>query len=81
VLYIISFLVPLAGIILGIIFYVKPDPESKRVGTNCIIIAILVWVAGALIYIAIFAVLVSVANISSMLSGTISAQTCWLGSL
>jgi len=80
-MYIISFLVPIAGIVLGIIYYVKPDPEMKRVGKNCIIIAILVWVIIALIYIAVFALVVSVSSIFSMLVGTISAQTCWLGNL
>jgi predicted RNA-binding Zn-ribbon protein involved in translation (DUF1610 family) len=72
-LYIISFLIPIAGIILGIVYYVKPDPEMKRVGRNCMIIAVLVWVIIALIYVAVFALVVSVSNIFSMLSGTISA--------
>lgn len=70
-MYIVSFLVPIGGIILGIIYYAKPDPEMKRVGKNCIIIAVLVWVIIALFYIAIFALVVSVSNIFTMLSGTI----------
>jgi hypothetical protein len=38
--YIISFLVPLAGIIIGAIYMGKPDPECKRFGKNCLIAAI-----------------------------------------
>jgi predicted RNA-binding Zn-ribbon protein involved in translation (DUF1610 family) len=46
--YIISILIPIAGIILGIIYYVKPDPDLKRVGRNCIIIAVVVWALAAI---------------------------------
>jgi hypothetical protein len=38
--YIISFLIPLAGIIIGAIYMGKPDPECKRFGKNCLIAAI-----------------------------------------
>ncbi len=57
--YIVSFLVPLAGIIIGIVYYTRPDGESKRVGKNCIIIAIAVWVAVFAIAIAVYALLLS----------------------
>jgi len=45
--YILSFLIFIVGIIIGVIYYSKPDPESKNVGKMCIILAIvgvLVWV-------------------------------------
>jgi hypothetical protein len=38
--YVISFLVPLAGIIIGAIYMGKPDTECKRFGKNCIIAAV-----------------------------------------
>jgi hypothetical protein len=41
-LYIVSILVPLAGIIIGIILLLKDDQESKHVGKICLIIGIVV---------------------------------------
>lgn len=38
--YIISFFIPLAGIIIGAIYMGKPDPECKQFGKNCLIAAI-----------------------------------------
>jgi membrane protein YdbS with pleckstrin-like domain len=38
--YILSFLFWLIGIIIGAIYYSKPDPESKHVGKMCIILAV-----------------------------------------
>jgi membrane protein YdbS with pleckstrin-like domain len=49
--YILSFVIFIVGIIIGVIYYSKPDPESKHVGKMCIILAIvgvLVWVLCAL---------------------------------
>ena len=46
-LYILSFLIPLAGFIIGAIYYTKPEPEFKHAGKMCIILgllAILLWV-------------------------------------
>jgi hypothetical protein len=70
--YILSFLIPLAGIIIGIVFYVKPDPEMKRVGKNCIIIAIVVWAIAAIFAIAMVALMVSISNIFTILGVAIS---------
>jgi hypothetical protein len=39
-LYIVSFLVPVAGIIIGVIYMGKEDEESKALGKVCLIIAI-----------------------------------------
>jgi hypothetical protein len=39
-LYIVSFLIPLAGIIIGIIFFTKNTPEEKKFGKMCIILAV-----------------------------------------
>ncbi len=60
--YILSVIVPTAGIIIGIIYYVKPDPELKRVGRNCLIISIAITVAWVAIVLAIYAVLISTFN-------------------
>jgi len=49
--YILSFLIFIVGIIIGVIYYTKSDPESKHVGKMCIILAIvgvLVWVLCAI---------------------------------
>jgi hypothetical protein len=40
-LYILSFMIPLAGIIVGIVFISRPDPESKSLGNACLIIGII----------------------------------------
>jgi len=69
VFYILSILIPIAGIIIGVIYYAKPDPESKRVGKNCIIIAILVWVVIAVLVIVALAVSVAVMNLLQMVAG------------
>ncbi|OGS41486.1 MAG: hypothetical protein A3K67_04080 [Euryarchaeota archaeon RBG_16_62_10] len=47
-LYIVSFIIPLVGLIVGIIYYTKPEPEYKEVGKICLIIALLAWVVGAI---------------------------------
>jgi hypothetical protein len=39
-LYGISFFMPLAGLIIGVIFLSRPDPESKSLGQTCLIIGI-----------------------------------------
>ena len=38
----ISFLIPLIGFVIGIVYYSKPDASSKKVGKNCLIIAVIV---------------------------------------
>ena len=40
-LYLVSFLVPLAGFVIGAIYYTKEGEEYKRIGKFCIILAIL----------------------------------------
>jgi hypothetical protein len=39
--YILSFIIPILGIILGAIYLGKPEPECKRFGKNCLIAAII----------------------------------------
>jgi hypothetical protein len=39
-LYALSFFMPLVGIIVGIVFMSRPDPESKGLGKACLIISI-----------------------------------------
>ncbi len=38
--YVLSLIFPLAGFIIGIIYYSKQDPESKHVGKICIVLAV-----------------------------------------
>jgi hypothetical protein len=46
--YVLSFFIPLAGIIIGIIYMGRPDEESKQLGRTCLYIAIAVIVLGCL---------------------------------
>jgi len=38
--YILSFIIPLLGIILGAIYLSKPEPENKKFGKNCLLAAV-----------------------------------------
>ena len=49
--YVISFIVPLAGIIIGVIYLTKQDPACKKFGKNCIIAAVAAVVACCLCYV------------------------------
>ncbi|MGQ9586944.1 MAG: hypothetical protein ACUVT7_00985 [Thermoplasmata archaeon] len=40
-LYLIAFFIPLAGFIIGVIYYMRPEPAYKHVGKMCILIALL----------------------------------------
>jgi hypothetical protein len=40
-LYALSFFIPIVGIIAGVIFMSRPDPESKRLGQTCLILGII----------------------------------------
>jgi hypothetical protein len=62
VLYILSFFIFILGIIIGVIFYSKGDPESKHVGKMCIILAIL----GVVVGIVCWAVIVAIAGLTFM---------------
>jgi len=39
--YVLSFIIPIAGIIIGAIFMSKPDPELKKFGKTCLMIALI----------------------------------------
>ncbi|MBN1956261.1 MAG: hypothetical protein JW900_14610 [Anaerolineae bacterium] len=43
-LYVVSFAIPLVGLILGLVYMSRPDPESKRLGQTCLIISIVSFV-------------------------------------
>ncbi len=49
-LYIISFLFTLVGIVIGIVLMTRGDEESKAVGKNCIIAAIISLALGCVCY-------------------------------
>jgi hypothetical protein len=40
-LYLVSFSVPIAGIIIGIVFMSRGDPESRSLGRTCLILGII----------------------------------------
>lgn len=40
-LYLLSFFIPVVGFIVGFIYYTKPNPEERRIGKNCIILAVI----------------------------------------
>ncbi len=52
-LYALSLLIPLAGIIIGIVFTTRPDPESKGLGKTCLILGIASIVLGCCIGVAL----------------------------
>jgi len=54
VFYLLSFIVPLAGIIIGVIYLTKQDEPSKAFGKNCIIAAVAAIVACCLCYVLYF---------------------------
>jgi membrane-associated HD superfamily phosphohydrolase len=37
--YVLSFIVPIAGIVIGVIYFSKPDEEPRKFGKTCLIIA------------------------------------------
>ncbi len=39
-LYLLSFFIPLAGVIIGVVFMSRPDPESKQMGQTCLILGV-----------------------------------------
>jgi hypothetical protein len=43
-LYVLSLWIPIAGVIVGLIFMGRPDPESKRLGQTCLILGIVSFV-------------------------------------
>ena len=46
ILYVLSFAIPIVGIIVGIIFMSKGDPESNSLGKTCLAISIVAIVIG-----------------------------------
>lgn len=53
--YILSFLIPVVGIILGIIWMNEQDMEKKQVGKTCLIVAIIAIVLGCICWFALSA--------------------------
>lgn len=43
--YILSFIIPILGIVLGAIYLGRPEPENKKFGKNCITAAVIAIVA------------------------------------
>ncbi len=68
-LYIVSFLVPLAGIVIGIIFYTKDTSEEKKFGKMCIILAIVAVVVMCLCFCAFYGSMIGLAILGEATSG------------
>jgi hypothetical protein len=62
--YVISFVIPLAGIIIGVIYLTKQDPENKKFGKNCLIAAAAAIVACCLCYVLYFVGVFSLIGLS-----------------
>lgn len=56
--YILSAIIPVAGVVVGVIFYTKPDEENKKFGKTCLYIAVAIIGAIVLLYIAMIAIYV-----------------------
>jgi len=54
-LYILSFLIPLAGLIVGAIYLSKEEEHYKHIGKNCLIYSVLNIVFGSIMVVAIIA--------------------------
>jgi hypothetical protein len=62
--YVISFIIPLAGIIIGVIYLTKQDEECKKFGRNCIIAAVAAVVVCCLCYVLYFVGVFSIIGLS-----------------
>jgi hypothetical protein len=62
--YVLSFIVPLAGIVIGVIYLTKDDAECKKFGKNCIIAAVAAIVACCLCYVLYFVGVFSIIGLS-----------------
>ncbi len=62
--YLLSFFIPLAGIIIGAIYMGKAEPECKKFGKNCLIAAIAAIVACCLCYVLYFVGVFSIIGLS-----------------
>ena len=49
-MYVLSFIFPIAGIIVGIIYYSKPELYHKEFGKNCLMIAIVTTILSCVCY-------------------------------
>ncbi|MGG1676935.1 hypothetical protein ACIFOT_14445 [Neobacillus sp. NRS-1170] len=54
-LYIVSFFIPVVGIIIGIVWMTDHDPEKKSVGKTCIILGLIMIVLSFIFWFALFA--------------------------
>jgi uncharacterized Tic20 family protein len=62
--YVLSFIVPLAGIVIGVIYATKQDPECNKFGKTCIIFAVAALVACCLCYVLYFVGVFSIVGLS-----------------
>ncbi|MCP4231417.1 MAG: hypothetical protein GY771_14885 [bacterium] len=58
--YVLSGLVPIAGVVIGVIFYTKPDEENKKFGKVCLYVAVGVIAAIVALYIALIVMYIAI---------------------
>jgi hypothetical protein len=58
--YALSAIIPVAGVVIGVIFYTKPDEENKKFGKTCLYIAVAVIAAIVALYVAIIALYIAI---------------------
>lgn len=58
--YVLSAIMPIAGVIIGVIFQSKPDEENRKFGKTCLYIAVGVIGAIILLYIAMIAIYIAI---------------------
>ena len=57
--YILSFLIPIAGIIIGIIYHSKPEPWHREFGMQCLKLALFAIIFGFVIWFLVFGVMLA----------------------
>lgn len=62
--YILSFIVPVLGIVLGAIYLSKPEPENKKFGKNCLIAAVAYFIVVICCVVAYFVFFVGIMGLS-----------------
>ena len=58
-LYIISFLMPIVGVIIGVIYNSKPEPWHKEFGKTCLQLSVISIIVGCLCYFLMMGAMVS----------------------
>jgi hypothetical protein len=47
-IYLLSFIMPLVGLAIGMVYYLRPDADSRRFGKICLVIGVIAIILGCL---------------------------------